>query len=322
MGGSTWPHRDGRHLPAPSDQPAGLLAPFAQRLGAADVAFANLEGVLADPRAPGLRPKCDGARPRCFAFRMPPAFAETLAAAGFDVVSLANNHAHDFGPAGLDTTRAALTRAGLIFAGAAGEVARLAVRGQRLAILATATQWTPGWDVNAPADLLAAIAGEDAAGAIVIVSFHAGGEGPAYVHTPHGRERFIGLDRGDVRAFARAAVAAGADLVLGHGPHVPRGLELIDGRLVAYSLGNFFTFARFLLDGPRGHAALLEAHLAPDGRLVGGRLHAGLQLEPGGPLPDPTGAAIALIRDLSAADFPESALVIHPDGRLEVPPPP
>jgi len=319
MGGTIYPHPDGRQLPPPDGRPAGLLSPLAALLGRADLALGNLEGVLAEPNAPRTRPKCDGLKPRCFAFRMPPTFATTIAAAGIDVLSLANNHARDFGPAGEAATREALAAAGLAWAGAPDEAARFEIRGQPVVVFATATQWHPGWDVNRPEALWPAIRKAKAEGALVILSFHAGGEGPDYVHVPPGRENFIGLNRGDVRAFAREAVAAGADLVVGHGPHVLRGLELIDERLIAYSLGNFFTWERFLLGGPRGVTAVLEVELARDGRFVRGRLHPAKQIDPGGPIPDSAGLAIDQIRELSLADFPESPLIIDNDGSLQVP---
>jgi poly-gamma-glutamate capsule biosynthesis protein CapA/YwtB (metallophosphatase superfamily) len=318
MWGSTYPWNDGRHLPPADPRPAGLFTPFIDILSTADIAFGNLEGVIVEPDHPGARPKCDGLVKGCFAFRMPPTLAPWLVVAGFDLLSLGNNHVRDFGLAGEDATRAVLDTLGIAYSGREDEVARIRVHGRAVSMFAAATQST-GWSVNRPEPLLAAIGAEKAAGALVIVSFHAGGEGPDYMRTPDARETFIGLNRGHVRAFARAAVAAGADLLLGHGPHVPRGMELVSGRLVAYSLGNFLTWQRFNLSGPNGLTQVLDVTLAADGSFVAGRIHPGRQPEPGGPVPDPEGAVLRLVDELSRLDFPVTGVRVAPDGAL-IPP--
>jgi len=150
----------------------------------------------------------------------------------------------------------------------------------------------------------------------VVVSFHGGAEGADRQHVPPGREEFLGEDRGDLRAFARAVVEAGADLVIGHGPHVVRGMEVIRGRLVAYSLGNFATYGGFSLGGPNGLAPILEVRLAPDGTFRSGRIHPFRQVKPGGPRLDPTGEVIRTVRELSRQDFGESAVRVSDDGSI------
>ena len=80
---------------------------------------------------------------------------------------------------------------------------------------------------------------------VVVAMFHAGAEGADKTRVPGGREHAFGEDRGDSRHFARAAIDAGADLVVGSGPHVVRGLELYRGRLIAYSLGNLTGYRNF-----------------------------------------------------------------------------
>jgi hypothetical protein len=97
---------------------------------------------------------------------------------------------------------------------------------------------------------------------IVIVSFHGGAEGNGAEVLPFAREIFAGEDRGNVVEFARAMVDAGADLVIGHGPHVVRPLELYHDRLIAYSLGNFATYYGISVEGIRGY----RAHPAADAR--------------------------------------------------------
>ena len=125
-----------------------------------------------------------------------------------------------------------------------------------------------------------------------------------------GHESFYGEDRGDLRSFTRAVIGAGADLVLGHGPHVLRGMEVVDGRLVVYSMGNFATYGRFDLSGPLGFTVLLEVSLAEDGRFAGGKLVPTKQEGKGVPFPDDTGRGAKLVRQLTQADFPKTGVRI------------
>jgi hypothetical protein len=136
---------------------------------------------------------------------------------------------------------------------------------------------------------------------------------------PRGAEWHLGVRLGDSRAFARAAVDAGADLVLGHGPHVLRGMEVYRGRLIAYSLGNFATYGRFDLDGPMGVSLVLLARLAPDGEFLGGKLVPARQAGAGGPRLDPKRRALRLVRRLSKKDFGRTAVRVANDGTLKPP---
>ncbi len=154
---------------------------------------------------------------------------------------------------------------------------------------------------------------------IVIVSFHGGAEGASRQHVPHGVEEFYSEKRGDLRAFSRAVIDAGADLVVGHGPHVLRGMEVYKGRLIAYSLGNFATYGAMNLSGPAGLSMILEARLGFDGAFLGGQIHPAKQVKPGGPKLDPSGEAIQVVRDLSRADFGETAPRIDDDGTIFAP---
>ncbi|HET7824186.1 MAG TPA: CapA family protein [Anaeromyxobacter sp.] len=314
MLGSSFPDETGGMLPP--DDGAHLLDEVAPVLRAADVAFGNLEGPLVDS---GTSEKCARSKPgRCYAFRVPTRYGKHLAAAGFDVVSVANNHAGDFGEAGRASTRATLDALGIRHAGAPGEVARLEVRGTRIAVVAFATSSGTNdlRDVDEAVRIVkAAREGAD----LVVVSFHGGAEGADRQHVPRGHEEFLGEDRGDVRAFAHAVVDAGADLVVGHGPHVVRGMELYRGRLVAYSLGNFATYGGFNLSGPNGLSAILAVRLAPDGAFLGGRIVPARQERPGGPHLDPAGAILPVVRRLSEEDFGASAARIGDDGSIAPP---
>jgi hypothetical protein len=123
-------------------------------------------------------------------------------------------------------------------------------------------------------------------------------------HTPQGREHDFGEDRGALRAFARTAVDAGADVVLGSGPHVLRGLELHRRRLIAYSLGNLTGWHNFDTRGPLlSLSALITVRLTSEGRFREGEI-ASLRLDRTGvPHRDRSERAAALMRRLSYTDF-------------------
>ena len=304
--GRGWPDDDPKLPPGGA---AWLLAEVKPWLEAGDLAFGNLETALRDD---GESHKCKKSKKgTCYAFRAPTAYAAELAATGFDVMSLANNHAGDFGPEGRQTTIAALDAVGVKHSGPVGEVASLEVKGRKVAMIAFAT----GSDMHRVQELDEAKRLVEEAAAthdLVIVSFHAGAEGAKATRVPEGTETFLGEDRGDVRLFARTVIDAGADLVLGHGPHVLRGMELYKDRLVAYSLGNFSAWESFNLAGPLGITGVLEVTLGVDGAAEAIRFRPAQIERPGRPLPDPDAKAIPILRDLSTLDF--GAPLLGEDG--------
>jgi hypothetical protein len=154
---------------------------------------------------------------------------------------------------------------------------------------------------------------------LLVVTFHGGSEGIRALHVPETAESLGREPRGDLRRWAHAVIDAGADAVIGHGPHVLRGMELHHGKLIAYSLGNFVTYRGFNLDGPLGVTGVLQLEFAPDRRLRHGRLVPMVQLPRTGPAPDPDRTAVELVRRLSAEDFGAAAVVLGDDGELLVP---
>lgn len=301
----------------PDDDGAGFLRPATPVIAAADVGFGNLEGVLMDGGEPV---KVCRDTQRCFLFRTPTRYAQHLRDAGFDVLSLANNHARDFGEAGRDSSMRALDAAGILHSGREGTHASWSARGLNVALVAFAPNVgsNPMLDLDAARAQVSALAHRHD---IVLVSFHAGAEGEGAERLPFAREYYLGEDRGDVVEFARAMIEAGADLLLGHGPHVPRALELYRERLIAYSLGNFATYYGIGVEGLRGLAPVLVARLDAEGRFLGGRIESLIQMRPGGPQRDPERGAAGLMRELTVAAFPESRLVISAAGDLSVPEP-
>ena len=309
MPGTDFPSR--AHLP-PDDGPEPLAA-VRDLLKDADLTFINLEAPLIDG---GTTTKCGEDASNCYAFRIPTRYSHYLAEAGIDLVSTANNHARDFGEAGRQTTINILDSLGMHWSGPVGTYASLEQNDLKIAFIAYHTSDHSNYvnDEVGAAELVRELADEHD---IVIVSFHGGAEGGA-VNVPRGREYFLGENRGDLRYFSHTVIDAGADLVIGHGPHVPRGIEIYNGRLIAYSLGNFATYGRFSLRYPRDLAPILEVELAEDGRFVAGRIIPVHQVGRGVPIPDPEGRAIDLMRRLSLEDFPQSEGFINADGVIRL----
>ncbi|MGH7735990.1 MAG: CapA family protein, partial [Gemmatimonadales bacterium] len=149
---------------------------------------------------------------------------------------------------------------------------------------------------------------------IVVVTFHGGAEGDKAIHTGTGMERLGREKRGDLRRWTHAMVDAGADAVVGHGPHVLRGIEFWRGRPIIYSMGNFLTYRGFSLTGYKGITAVLHLELGPHGRFLAGSLVPLRQWPRQGPRLDSAGAAIRLVGRMSRLDFPGTGAVFTRDG--------
>ena len=295
----------------PRDRGRRLLADAADIFKACDIAMANLEGPLLVDGTPA-KIAVSG---RSYLFRTPPSFAANLKEAGISMVSLANNHAMDFGRPGLASTKEALKKAGIAFSSKSGEIAEFEVQGLRVGVLSLSFG-PPPRSIVFPAQALEEIARASERYDILILSIHAGAEGRTALHVMPGMERFLNEPRGDLVRFAHDAIDLGADLIIAHGPHVPRALELYSGRLIAYSLGNFATFGGVSVAQESGYAPLLTAELAPDGSFMNGAIHSFLQKPLSGPRRDPKLRAMRLMQRLSASDFPDSELVFGPTGEI------
>jgi len=314
MLGTTFPDASGGDLP-PKDG-AGLLDEVTPFLKRGDVVFGNLEGPLADS---GVSAKCRGKREgTCYAFRVPTRYGAHLKAAGFNVMGLANNHAMDFGAEGRESSRQVLEQQGIAHSGELGDIAHLTVKGRKVDVIAFATY--PGaYNLLDLDDALETIRKARQEADLVMVSFHGGAEGATHQHVAAADEKFLGEDRGDLRRFAHAAIDAGASIVIGSGPHVVRGMEIYQGKLIAYSLGNFATYGPFNLSGENGLSLVLEAHMAPDGTFLKGQVYPVKQEKPGGPRLDPAMKIVPILRALSHDDFRKAAIVVGPRGELWLP---
>jgi Bacterial capsule synthesis protein PGA_cap len=295
----------------PPDDGASSLSSVYSLLRDADLTFANLEGPLCDN---GETKKCRKSG-NCYAFRTPTRYGQFIKEAGVDIASTANNHSGDFGELCRRETEATLDALGIAWSGPPGSVATVERNGLRIGMVAFHT--SPACNHLNNTDTAAALVrlakqNHD----LVIVSFHGGAEGAKALNIPRGRELFFGEDRGDLRLFTHAVIDAGADLVLGHGPHVVRALELYKERLIVYSMGNFATYGSFNLKGPQGLGMVVEVELDSQGRFRAGRILPTRQEGKGIPVPDPSGEVIPLLRRLTAEDFPETGAQLAADGTL------
>lgn len=210
----------------PPDDGSGTFAPVMGLLQA-DLLVGNLEGTVST----ATTPKCAQGVPNCFVFRMPLHYAGYFADAGFDVLNVANNHHYDLGDEGAAETDRVVADAGMVTYGQAGTATRVDVGGSTVSFVGFYTFDTANnlLDVDAAAALVAA---EQEAADLVVVTFHGGNEGSGAAHTPHEMEYFDGEPRGNLPEFAHAMVDAGADIVVGHGPHILRGMEFYGGALI------------------------------------------------------------------------------------------
>jgi poly-gamma-glutamate capsule biosynthesis protein CapA/YwtB (metallophosphatase superfamily) len=280
-----------------------------------DVVLGNLEGTLT---ARGST-KCAAGSSDCFAFRAPPSYASLLRRAGFSVMNLANNHAFDYGEVGQADTVAAVRKAGMLTTGRPGEIAYLNIRGTRVAVLGFAPyRWAQSL-LRIP-EAQALVRKADAWADLVVVTMHAGAEGADHLHVRPGTEWFLGENRGNAVAFSHAVVDAGADLVVGSGPHVLRGMEWYGGRLIAYSLGNFVGYHTLNTAGVTGVSAILQVTLARNAGWVAGDLVPVTIAGDGIPRPDPSDTAHSLVRKLSRADFGRRGMLVSRVGVLRPPP--
>jgi len=278
---------------------------------AGDVVLGNLEGTLST----GGGSKCGSGSANCYAFQTPPSYAAWLKKAGYTIMNVANNHAYDYGPSGQTQTLAALAKQRLAHTGRPGQIAYQEVGEIKVAVVGFAPYpWAQQLtDIPAARRLVKkAAANAD----VVIVTMHAGAEGTDHTHVTPGTETYLGEDRGNVVAFSHAVVDSGADIVIGHGPHVLRGMEWYKGRLIAYSLGNFAGYKVFALGGPLSLSGILRVTLRGDGGFDSGTLVPTRLVGEGVPALDPAESAHGIVRTLSREDFGGRGVKVSANGNL------
>jgi poly-gamma-glutamate capsule biosynthesis protein CapA/YwtB (metallophosphatase superfamily) len=303
MMGTTYPSN---YLP-PEDG-RGMFAGVQERLKSGDIVFGNLEGPLVDN---GIPTKCKSKTSQCFEFVTPTRYAGHLKEAGFTVMNIANNHTFDCGVTGAENTVNTLKATDIEVTGGT-TIARVFVKGKHVAIAGFSFMLSDNaysiHDIDTAKDIIKKLKEESD---IVIVSFHGGAEGKSATRLSNVNELFLGEQRGNVMKFSHAVIDAGADLVLGHGPHVLRAMEVYKGKLIAYSLGNFLTYNMFNVKGPNGLSTILSMRMnTKNGEFIDGTLIPLRLTKDGIPEMDPAGEATKLLRKLTRQDIKTKALLI------------
>jgi hypothetical protein len=271
-----------------------------------DIVFGNLEGCFLNS---GNSNKCKGLNPNsCYAFRMPERYAGIYKKAGFNVLSVANNHVGDFDAKGRKNTAKILDSLQIHYAGQLDKPFDIF---EKDSVTYAFCAFAPNENTVSiknidSAKLLVAALKKQAD--IVIVSFHGGGEGANYERVTRKTEIFYKENRGNVYAFAHGVIDAGADVVLGHGPHVTRAVEVYKNKFIAYSLGNFCTYGMFSLKGPNGFAPLLQLKINAKGDFLYANIVSVKQDKINRLTLDENFTAFKKMQTLTKLDFPESNL--------------
>ena len=276
-----------------------------------DLMLANLEGVITSH----IYSKCKVDSENCFAFNGDPKFLRLLKEASFDVLNLANNHFNDFGEVGQNDTVAEILKAKIIPSGLKNKVTYVTKNGFTVGIIGVSNYWyTTNMESTKTIDKIIREADQNAH--LVVVYFHAGGEGVEYDRVPYGIEWYLGENRGDLRTFSKSAIDSGADIVVGSGPHVLRGMEIYKNKLIAYSLGNFASANSVSTLGALKISALLETTFDKDGNLSSGKIYPFEIDWQGSPNPDPKLTAIENINRLSQEDFGDNGIKLSESGEI------
>lgn len=307
MMGTDYPDKS---LP-PSDG-KNLMKSLENILSDADITFGNLEGALLDGGIP--EKKCKDTS-KCYIFRTPTKYIDNLVNAGFNLMSIANNHSFDFGNAGFKSSEDILKKNNIYSAGRSGSFTIKTIDGIKFGFAAFAPN-NGCTSVNDLKRVREEVENLDKLCDVVIVSFHGGAEGFDAMHVNNKVEYFYGEERGNVVEFAHIAIDAGADIVVGHGPHVPRAVDIYKNKFIAYSLGNFCTYSKFNLNKERGYAPILKLSINKQGDFLEGEIISAIQHSPGGPVVDQKKGAAKLIEKLTMTDFPGTALIFHPNGKI------
>ncbi|KKR61712.1 hypothetical protein A2643_03560 [Candidatus Nomurabacteria bacterium RIFCSPHIGHO2_01_FULL_39_220] len=278
-----------------------------------DIMIGNFEGVATS----NTYLKCKQSSKNCFSFNGNSNFLNLLSDASFDVLNVANNHFNDYGQIGQEETLKQIKETGIQASGIKDEIIYLKKNEIKIGIVGFST-YSYTSNMNNAEKVQELVNTADQNSDLVIVIFHGGGEGVKYGHTPDETEWYLGENRGDVRSFAHNAIDAGADLVLGSGPHVLRGIEWYNDKLIAYSLGNFASANRISTAESLKTSAMLEITLDKNGSLASGKITS-FEIDGNGiPHPDLNNTAISIITDLSKSDFGEQEVILNSGGEIQI----
>ncbi|MBN8569064.1 MAG: CapA family protein [Ignavibacteria bacterium] len=305
MMGSNYPS----NASLPPNDGRDILSGVSEVLRDADITIGNLEGTLLNSGG-----KAKDCGEHCHAFRMPEHYAEYLKDAGFDYMNLANNHSGDFGVVGRESTKKTLESYDIKYGGLLdAETSIMEIGKTKIGFAGFAPNWGT-CDINNLSKAKEIVSTLKKNCDIVIVCFHGGAEGTGAQRVRNETEYYLGEKRGNVVEFSHGVIDAGADLVLGSGPHVSRAMELYEGRLIAYSLGNFCTYGKFGISGVLGYAPILKVYVDGKGNFTKGEIISAVQKGRGVPVLDEHNKAAQIISKLTQMDFTNSKINIDSDG--------
>ena len=281
-------------------------------LKGADILFGNFESTMTDYPYSSK----GGGGGMLFAFRTPPSYAKILKDAGFNILSIANNHSYDFNEQGFKDTIKNIDSNGMKAVGKRDQIVYKNVKGVNFAFIGFSNY---GEVHNSLLELKAGaevVKKAKQKADIVVISVHAGAEGTGALNVRNKTEFFYGENRGNMVLFSRTMIDAGADLILGHGPHVARAMELYKGKLIAYSLGNFMGYRTLSTAAELGQSLILDVKMNPQGDFVSGKIIPIALNAQGIPSLDDDFRSVRLIRRLTKSDFPNAGLSIGDLGQI------
>ncbi|HEY9701257.1 MAG TPA: CapA family protein [Allocoleopsis sp.] len=282
-----------------------------EHLGGADILFGNFESTLTNHPYSAK----DDSQPNIFAFRTAPSYGNLIKSKGFDVLSIANNHSFDYGEKGFTDTMENIKKSGLEYVGEKNQILYVEKKGMKIAFIGFSTYK----EHNSLNDLESGIKLVKEAkqkANVVVISFHGGAEGTNAMNVRNKTEIFYGENRGNLVLFARTMIDNGADLVLGHGPHVVRAMELYKGKLIAYSLGNFLGDGALSTSSFTANSMILEVKLNGEGNFVNGNIIPVKINNLGVPTYDGNLSSIRQVQNLTKSDFPQTSIMIDKKGGI------
>lgn len=263
---------------------------FLPQLTQADLALGNLEGPITT-HPTSRKPYIPG---RSYSFRFPIDTAEVLKKANFHILSIANNHANDYGPIGFADTRQHLSAAGMETTGLKDSHVIRTIKGLKVGVIALAhyAVYNNVLDIEATAKLVAQVRSMSD---IVVLFYQIGGEGDSHALLGNEDVVFLGEQRGNARKFAAAMVKAGASALIGHGPHLVRAAECIEGVPVLHSIGNFVSSGGLSVNSLANVTVFTELLFDEGGRFKAVRLTPATFDKNRLPMIDQSGRALNLI---------------------------
>lgn len=274
-----------------------------------DIVFGNLEGaIITDSLEPVKCKEKSREAKTCYEFGMPEKLSSVLPEIGFNVMNMDNNHSEDYGSEGYEFTKRKLESSGITAVGKR-EYSVVPVNNNSVCIAAFGYSGNSN-NISDVENARIIIQQLNQQYKIIIVSFHGGAEGKDAVHVVDSTEIFLGENRGNEIAFAHAVIDAGADLVIGHGPHVLRAFEIYKNKLIAYSLGNFLTYGNINISGITGISGILDVDLdSTNGNFLRGKFISTRQVDRGIPVYDESKDGLKLIKKLTEEDIQSSKMV-------------